>query len=83
MATPGLKDCDREPPLRPFLPSCQPIRAGWFGHVRHSFAAALGTTDIPSVVLARCASGVLNSARKQAATTSQSKPCSFRALIKL
>jgi hypothetical protein len=22
MATPGLKDCDREPPLRPFLPRC-------------------------------------------------------------
>jgi len=57
MATPGLKDSDREPLLRPFLPlRSLPNRwAGRVGHVRHSFAAALGTIGIPSIALARSA----------------------------
>ncbi len=43
-------------PLRPFLPRLiLPNRPGRLalGHVRHSFAATLGTTDIPSIALAR------------------------------
>jgi len=81
MATPGLKDCDREhPPLRPFLPrsNSPAVSDSWPGHVRHSFAAALGLTEIPSVHFVSCSFRVFNPGCEQAAISP-----AFRALAKL
>jgi len=71
MATPALKDSDRELPLRPFLPlETSPIGPGRLaiGHARHSFAATFGTTDIPSIAVGSVAIAA------QGRTTSQYKP---------